>query len=149
MIFTNTNSLRNSIKNKSRMSVNDEQTKTNSINNNSEDINKNSNDSDDEDDGDLEDEFQDELGLFTDDDDCSLNNDTDDDHDEQQNGEKKRKSFCFSKLSISTSSFENKSFKPKQPHIIYFNIDSSNREVCQCFFLNLVIIEIWIIITVL
>ena len=117
------------------MHVNDEQ-KANSINRNSEDNNENSNISDDEDEEDLDDELQDELGLFTDDDDCSLNNDTDDDHDEQQNVKKKRKSFCFSKLSISTSSIENKSFKPKQPHIIYFNMESSNsnREVCLCFF---------------
>lgn len=125
------------------MSVNNEQANINSINSKKteeEDNDNNSNNSEYDDEDDDDDEFQDELGLFTDDDEYSLNNDTDDDHDEQPHDlKKKRNTFSFSKLSISTSSIDYKTSKPKQPHIIYFNMDStcsSNREVGCLFFLN-------------
>lgn len=67
----------------------------------------------------------DEFGLFTEEDD--LNNQTDNENDDIL--KKKPNRFSFSKLSISTSSIDNRSYKARQPHIIYFNINNTIREV--------------------
>ena len=81
-------------------------------------------------DEDEETEFEDdEFGLFSDNED-DLDQITDDDETTELK-KLKRNKFSFSKLSISTSSMSDRVAysKPKQPHIIYFHIDTTNREV--------------------
>lgn len=111
--------------NKSRMSIlNEKDQNNNSISTNETD-NLSNNNSEDEDD--------DDDDLFSDNDDYDaydnkIINETDDEFD---NDLPKKKKFSFTKLSISssTSSIMDKSYKPKQPHIIYFNFENIIRKV--------------------
>jgi len=113
---------------KSRMSIlNENDHNNNSIinddNNNEANINLEqiSNNSEDEDDD-----------LFSDNDDVYNDNETDNESENSNNTKK----FSFSRLSISTSSMD-KCYKPKQPHIIYFNFENIIRKV-KNFYPNLI-----------
>ncbi len=112
--------------NKSRMSIlNEKDQNNNSISKNETD-NLSNNNSEDENDDDDDDLFSDndDYDVY----DNKMINETDDEFD---NDLQKKKKFSFSKLSISssTSSIMDKSYKPKQPHIIYFNFENTIRKV--------------------